>query len=201
MPTGYTYNIKNGITFEKFAMQCARGMGALMEMRDQPADAPIPERFEPCDYHAKKLVEAKQHLEWLQQISAIEAEREIDREHKEACIFNQASNQASIALRSRYQTMLDSVNDWVPPTVDHVGFKEFMAEQITSSMRVDCYRAEELPADPIRPTFEEWRAKKIERTQSDITSYDQSYTKEVERTEGCNSWIKALRDSFEKASA
>ncbi|KKK60691.1 hypothetical protein LCGC14_3021870, partial [marine sediment metagenome] len=30
MPTGYTACIKDGISFEKFVMQCARAMGACV---------------------------------------------------------------------------------------------------------------------------------------------------------------------------
>jgi hypothetical protein len=36
MPTGYTAAIKDGISFEKFVWDCARGMGALVMMRDEP---------------------------------------------------------------------------------------------------------------------------------------------------------------------
>lgn len=62
MPTGYTANVHDGITFEQFVWQCARGMGALVTMRDEPTGAPIPERFEPSDYNAKRLQEAKDEL-------------------------------------------------------------------------------------------------------------------------------------------
>jgi hypothetical protein len=47
MPTGYTAPIADGMTFEQFALGCARAFGALVTMRDEPSDAPIPERLEP----------------------------------------------------------------------------------------------------------------------------------------------------------
>jgi len=60
MPTGYTYPVVEGkITeFSDFALSCARAFGALITMRDDPHDTPIPETFEPSDYNAKKLAEA-----------------------------------------------------------------------------------------------------------------------------------------------
>lgn len=51
MPTGYTADLHDGkdVTFDQFVKQCARGMGALVTLRDAPWDAPLPERFEPSD--------------------------------------------------------------------------------------------------------------------------------------------------------
>jgi hypothetical protein len=73
MTTGYTAAIANDITFNDFAMRCARAMGALVMMRDEPFDAPIPERFEPSDYHIKKIADASARLLELQAMSEIEA--------------------------------------------------------------------------------------------------------------------------------
>ena len=65
MPTGYTASVADGrvTEFAPFALQCARAMGALIMMRDEPHDAPIPERFEASDYYSKSLAEARERLE------------------------------------------------------------------------------------------------------------------------------------------
>ena len=61
MPTGYTATLmEKGQTFQEFIMGCARAFGALIEMRDSPNDAPIPDKFEPSDYHAKRLIESRE---------------------------------------------------------------------------------------------------------------------------------------------
>lgn len=65
MPTGYTANIKNGITFEEFALDCARNFGALIIMRDEPKDAPIPEQFEASKHHEEAT---SKYLEELNQV-------------------------------------------------------------------------------------------------------------------------------------
>lgn len=64
MPTGYTAPIYEGkqITFPEFAMQCARAFGALIDMRDDPMDSPIPDAFVPDTYHARELVKAREQL-------------------------------------------------------------------------------------------------------------------------------------------
>jgi hypothetical protein len=58
MPTGYTAKLmEEGQSFPEFAMRCARNFGALIMMRDESLDVPIPEQFEPSDYYRKKLSE------------------------------------------------------------------------------------------------------------------------------------------------
>ena len=73
MPTGYTAAIADGVTFEQFALNCARAFGALIDMRDEPSDAPIPERFEPSNYHEKKIAEINDELVRLKEMSQDEA--------------------------------------------------------------------------------------------------------------------------------
>jgi len=49
MPTGYTLDLYDGknITFKEFVMKCAGAFGALISMKDESLDAPIPEHLEP----------------------------------------------------------------------------------------------------------------------------------------------------------
>src|SRR6056297_1005549 len=62
MPTGYTHQIKDGISFEKYALGCARAFGATISMRDDPPDAEIPEKFDESDHHLEKIKEAQDNL-------------------------------------------------------------------------------------------------------------------------------------------
>lgn len=74
MPTGYTAAIADGISFTNYAMGCARAFGALIEMRDEPSDAPIPEEFKPSTYHLEELQKAQKKLHNLCKMSFGEAE-------------------------------------------------------------------------------------------------------------------------------
>lgn len=76
MPTGYTADVASGkiTSLRDFALICARGMGALVMMRDEPFDAPIPERFEPSVFYKKHLDEAKQELAALRAMTAEDAD-------------------------------------------------------------------------------------------------------------------------------
>lgn len=62
MPTGYTAAIADGIDFKTYALSCARAFGALVEMRDEPANAPIPEEFKPSSYYVTSLASAREEV-------------------------------------------------------------------------------------------------------------------------------------------
>ena len=71
MPTGYTDAVATGEikTLKEFAYRCARAMGACIDMRDKPMDAPIPERFEPSSFYKAKIDTLTQELETLRATS------------------------------------------------------------------------------------------------------------------------------------
>ncbi len=53
MPTGYTQAIVDNpnLSFKSFVLQCSRAFGALVTMRDDDNNAPIPDEIKPDDYH------------------------------------------------------------------------------------------------------------------------------------------------------
>ena len=69
MPTGYTAEVQKGISFDKYALNCARAFGALVSMRDEPSDKEIPEKLEPSDYHFKAKATAENNLSTLNSLS------------------------------------------------------------------------------------------------------------------------------------
>lgn len=195
MPTGYTADIKDGITFEQFAMNCARAFGALIMMRDEASDAEIPERFEPSDYHLIKSREAKQKLGELTIMTADKAEEMAQAEHIKAEANRIEQIDRSRTLRAQYTAMLEKVNAWTPPTDEHGKLHAFMVEQIESSIKFDC--DEEYYLTPTEKLVgSEWLAKEIERVSKEIKYCTTEYNKEVGRTENRNKWIADLRESL-----
>lgn len=196
MPTVYTAAIADGIDFEQFVMRCARAMGACILMRDDPMDAPIPERFEPSDYHARKLEEASAALAKLRVMSCDETEVAA----QEAFAAETNSNTEAIArnreLRGKYEAMLTQVQAWAPPTPDHEGFKRFMTEQLTESIRFDCNEDYYQERKPKLKTGEQWRVEQIAAALRDVDYHTRERDEEVARTESRNQWIAALRGSL-----
>lgn len=97
-------------------------------------------------------------------------------------------------MKARYETMLAQVSAWEPPTPEHNGLKDFMLQQITESIKFDCSSDYDDP--PTRVPGALWLHQRIERTRDRISRHAAEYEKEVERTEGRNRWLKALRDSL-----
>lgn len=201
MPTAFTESlVKNNLDFRAFVMLCTRGMGATIMMRDDPFDAPIPERFEPSDYHAKCLREAKDRLELLKSMKPAESRLWARAELKklvEECNKQLANQQAENRL-GRYRAMLAQVQAWQPPTADHQGLKDFMTRQLEESMEFDhtdyyAKRVAELNAT----TPETYFLEQIATASHDIDYHSKEYAEEVQRTESRNRWLKQLRDALD----
>lgn len=206
MPTGYTAAIENGISFEQYAWSCARAFGALITMRDDPHDAPIPERFEPSDYSRRSLAAAEAELAALANITPEEAQRRAEKERAEKILSNEDYIRKADALREKYDAMLAQVRAWQPPTPEHVEYKRFMEEQIVRSIDFDCgakWSHDELAklraADA--PDGKEW----LERTRKNLIERigrcAKDWAEEQARTESRNQWVAALRDSLRPVAA
>lgn len=200
MPTGYTAAIKDDITFNQFAMSCARAMGACVTMCDESSSAPIPERFEPSDYHAKALKKAREELGCLQEMSITDSAAEADTEFDAETALHTKRIQDVVDLRNKYNAMLAQVDAWQPPTPDHEGMKKFMIEQLRSSIDFDCSTDYYGKHAPVRLDARQWRQKKIDAIIKDIAYHVKAHAEEVERTESRNTWLAALRTSLEESA-
>lgn len=193
MPTGYTADITEETTFAEFAMRCARAFGATILMRDDPLDAPIPERFEGSGYSARCLAETKERLSAVRAMTDEECENAAATEHERRVRENAESLARVRAENAKYSRMAALVNAWHPPTPDHVGMKTFMLEQLRISMMDESYYTR--PAPP-KLTGEQWRAKEIASLTKDVAYHAKEDAEEIRRTNGRNNWIAELRNSL-----
>ena len=196
MPTGYTAAIADGIDFNQFAMQCARAMGACVTMRDAPLDAPIPERFEPSNYHLLKLEELRCEMERLRTMSPAEADVCAQQAYSDASAKNAEAIERCRSLRSKYEAMLDSVNAWSPPTPEHVGLKDFMVQQLLESIKFDCGEDYYIRHALTQKTGEQWLADRVASVEKDLAYHTDEHAKEVQRAAARTAWVSALRDSL-----
>ena len=196
MPTGYTAAIADGIDFNTYAWSCARAMGALTMMRDEPTDAPIPERFEPSDYHIKKISEARATLAKLEAMTPEEAVTQAKAAFDEEVRRREDGIAKADSLRRKYEAMLVQVRKWKPPTQDHEAFKRFMAEQIQTSIEFDCGTDfyERMAPRLMNPM--EWLAKEQTKAMKDIGYHAAEHEKEVQRANERSAWVAKLRESL-----
>lgn len=196
MPTGYTADIKDGISFKTFALNCARAFGACVTLRDEPGGGEsIPDEFTASSYHVEAVAKARDELASLDAATPDLLER---------CAANayDAAETARVvhlgeleAQRTAYEAMLAEVRAWTPPTPDHTGLREFMESQITQSIDFDCDESYYNKPTP-RVTGSEWAATRRACLQRDIAYHEKEHAAEVERAAARTRWVQALRQAL-----
>jgi hypothetical protein len=194
MPSGYTAEIEKGISFERFALNCSRAFGALISMRDDPMDTPIPDKIEPSDYHFKEWQRARKDYELAKKITLKNAKELAKNDYENAVKYNKKSIAEKNALKIKYEQMLSKVMKWVPPSKDHVAFKDFMIDQIKKSIDWDCDT--KYNKDPVLKSAKEWLKEKIERNKNDIEYHFKNHKEELERCANRTKWIQDLKNSL-----
>ena len=196
MPTGYTATLmEKGQTFQEFIMGCARAFGALIEMRDSPNDAPIPDKFEPSDYHAKKIIESSETLVKLKAMTDAEkesfgqVEKAADIQHIEQWL------EKNSAQNKRLEDMTAQVQAWNPPTADHRGLKDFMLQQISISKNGVDYIQSSLAEATAKPATAYYVAAVSDAARS-IKYHTEENANEIERVAGRSEWVQQLRASI-----
>jgi hypothetical protein len=197
MPTGYTYAVQDGTVTElkDYALACARNFSALITMRDDPADAPIPDEFKPSDYHLNELKEAQKRLVQLQAMTVdqceVAARAAGDESHRDWQRHLLSAHDA----RERYTAMLTKVKAWEPPTKDHVALKEFMISQLVDSIGYDC-DVTYLGAGPVRKRRDDWHSYELKKAKESVDYHKEEYEAEVERCKNRTEWVRTLRESL-----
>lgn len=198
MPTGYTSDIKETTPFREFALRCARAFGALILMRDDPFDAPIPDEFKPSPYHAENIAKAEARIAELHAMDDAGKEKGARDEFTAATRRHAESLAESRGTRHRYERMLREVRDWKPPTPDHQGLKNFMIQQLEESIRFDCWEEGESewrqPPKFLGPG--DWWAKQVAAAEHDLAYHKRELANEVERAATRTKWVKDLRASL-----
>lgn len=196
MPTGYTNKIGEGQSFEDFILGCARAFGALVTMRDDSQDTPIPEKFEASEYHLREAAAAAIELEKLKEMPFEEAEKRAKEKYESELMSIENSINSARELEATYKQMLSQVMAWKAPTADHMELKKFMVQQIEESIKFDCDTGYYLGKDIKLLTGEQWRTGEIKQAFEGIDYHKKEQAKEVERIARRNDWITRLRESL-----
>jgi hypothetical protein len=193
MPTGYTCIIDDheDVTFEQYLWRCARAFGALVMMRDDPTDAPIPERFEASGYHVKELANARAKLAELEILSIEQAETMAAADHEAAVSWWRQRASKEGAIDERYAAIRERVMAWEPPSPDHEELKKFMLEQLRTGRPYSSAR----DPKPEKKTAREWLDAQIKDARWSVDYHEKNLRAEHARTEERNRWLAELRES------
>ena len=195
MPTGYTAAVADGTCTDlnDFIWGCARAMGALVTMRDDPNDATIPDRFEPStNYHDNAIDAANLTLEIFTRASEDRVNQMFLEARDAAKVQHEANNSNSEKVRIRYEAMLTQVQS-LPWPDELASFRDFMTEQLQTSISHDCVYQ---PPFIFASDAETWKAGQIARANSDIKYHKKARLEEIDRVEKRNSWINLLRETL-----
>lgn len=201
MPTGYTSKVYEGenVSAEDFILTCARAFGAYIEFREESLSKAAPDKFEPNKHYLNQLEKAKSKLEALKTISQEEVLETIEKNYIETLKRNKERYEEKLALKHRYETLLEEVRKWIPPTPEHVNLKEFCIKQLEESIEFDCSYVNRYSEEVVtKETPEEWLKTEEEFIQRDISYFEKQWNEEVKRIDERNHWIKELKESFAK---
>ena len=199
MPSGYTADIENDISFEDYILGCARAFGATMHQRDDNLKDRPKLRSTENSYRVDALSNAKKKVAELEAMRGVNDRTAYGKKViAEETAYNQEYFNKKVALRNKYEAMLQKAYNWFPPTPDHENLKKFMIDQITTSIDFDCetkYTMETLTklskANPLDKYNDDLR-----RAYKDVEYHETELYKERERNVEANKWISALYDSL-----
>ena len=206
MPTGYTAGILDGKvnTFEEFATVCTRAFGATIHMRDNPMDSPYEPRT-PSDYHTNSIQSKRERLEEIESMSDEKIVEDFNTQLGEDLKYHQTKMEEDKRNLEKLNSMLESAKSWSPPTEDHQPFRNFMIEQIESTIKVDgdpSYHVNKIVGikkqmeEGINP--KEYREETIQEIKSQISYHETEYQKELVRCKDSNDWMDKFFESIKK---
>lgn len=200
MPTGYTAKVEDGTVTElrDYMLICARAFGALISMRDDPMDAPIPEKLEPStDYYDEQIAALTKEISRLSAMTADEALTASLAANDETRRLHREYEAADQLRLDRHLAMAEKVKAWEPPSPEHVEYKAFMLQQLEVSSRW-LGTKRELPPMPIG---EQWRHERLADLAENLARAHKSRAEEIERTAGRQKWLDDLRGALPPAGA
>jgi hypothetical protein len=206
MPTGYTAGIIDGeiTTFEQFATQCTRAFGATIHMRDNPMDSPYEPRT-PSDYYTNSIQSKRERLEEIESMSDGKIVEDFNSQLEADLKYHQTKMEEDKRNLEKLNSMLESAKSWVPPTEDHQPFRNFMIEQIETTIKVDgdpsyhsnkIFKIKKQMEEGINP--KEYREETIQEIKRQISYNETEHQKELVRCKDSNEWMEKFFESIKK---
>ena len=199
MPTGYTAGVQTGkiIELKDYILDCSRGFGALIHMRDDNNSSTVKHR-EVSDYHLKQLEKVQKDFEEFKNTTDEQIQQKLNENYNQCLKDKDEGLKRFEEGKQRYLDMLNKVKLWEPPTTEHFNLKNFAIKQLEDSLSFDYsdnmkdYYLE----IPLKEDLDSYKSYKIKSYLKDIKYHAESYKQEIENVEEANKWIDDLIDSL-----
>lgn len=136
---GAVDRVKKGeLTFEEFVWQCARDGHALVSMRGEPMDAPIPLSFEydDAEYYQKEIEQWSAELAMVSKFSESEWDEYLEKRHAKDLEDYKHFRESCLAADANCRGMLEKVQAWTPPNGEITEFRKMLIEHLEKPMKV-----------------------------------------------------------------
>lgn len=203
MGTGYTAGILNGSikTFKQFATQCIRAFGGAIHMRDDDWDAPYrPDEVD--EHYVEQVKECEEKIEKLSKLSNDELiemrKNDLIDDKNRYLKYIKDKEEAKIKL----EVFLAEANNYVPPTSEHQGIKDFMIQQLTDTIKWDgdasYYEKEVEKLNKSLENIDPYQVRKelMEDAIEDLSRQKRYLAEEVSRVNSRNEWSKQYLESL-----
>ena len=201
MPTGYTNEIYEGkeLTLAAYLRRCVRAF--ILDCREEPIDAPLPERstykddvVASMESHVKAALDTIYELEGL---TDAECGARSLAEHEERVAQLTKSNDEKAVVEARYRALLAQIDAWETP---HrlTGVRDFMREQLESSIKWDC-SPYDMPTAPLSGS--EWRAEQVEHARRMHTKWSADLAKQRAAQAHNNAFMETLHAELRRLDA
>ena len=203
MPTGYTAYIEDGdiTTGKEFLKLCTRALGIAIDLKDEPLSVPTPTHFEPDTYYKEKYEKALEELNKANNLTFDEAKIQMRADYERRISDYKSWAKKEISMNQKYVKVRKEVEEWIPPTDEHQGLKQFALEQIDMSFTKQEYIDEYLERsketfDDSDEAVEKYISDNIQYCKESLDRAYKSWKEELERTEKKNIWIRKFLESI-----
>lgn len=203
MPTGYTAYIEDGeiTTGKEFLKLCIRAFGVAIDQKDESLSCPAYVKIEPDNYYEKRYNEAIDKLKLAKDMTFDEALQQMREYYSERISNYKHYVEKEIEKNNKYQKIRDEIEEWIPPTKDHNGIKEFALNQIDMCMTKQKYIDEYIELskevlDDSKEAVEKYHTEYINDCQKELDRAYKSYQNELKQVAERNEFMQKFLDSI-----
>lgn len=196
MPTGYTAIIEENpnCTLKDYILRCSRAFGALISMKEDRLDAPLPDKLVPDSYYQKQYSLALEKLDAVKNLTLKEVKVAVEREYQDKIASRIDYIKTKNIKTAQYDAMREEVKSWIPPSPKHEDLKTFMLQQLDISWT--SWDRNYVPEVPKKITPKEHKQFLIKDAENRVEFCKKQWEEEILRTEERNEWLDQLYRSI-----
>lgn len=202
MPTGYTAEILRGASFKQFAIKCMENfIYRLHENKNNLSTDGEFKDFKPNQRYYENYCSAIEELTEFNLKPASQWRKEYEEYVEEEMKRNSKCISENNIKKQKYEKVLLKIKNLVPPTEEHLEFKNFMISQVEGSIEFDCnvsYLKNNLKNKKVI-SFEDWIEQQKSSLQFDLDYAKEYHEKEVRSCKDSNEWIHAALKAINDA--